>query len=277
MKTKTIEIGGLRIGNGQPFMLIAGPCVIEDEKVVLRVGEFLKDICSSMKIPFVFKNSYDKANRTSHDAFRGPGLKAGLEILRNVKTKLDVPMLIDVHSPEDVPPIAEVADVIQVPAFLCRQTDLLKSVCKSGRVVNVKKGQFLAPWDVANIIGKFEAFGGSGLLITERGSCFGYNNLVNDMRALPIIRRLGYPVVFDATHSVQLPGGQGKSTDGQREFVSYLARAAIATGCDGLFLEVHPQPDRALCDGPNQIALKEVEELLKQCVEIDRVVKRYID
>jgi 2-dehydro-3-deoxyphosphooctonate aldolase (KDO 8-P synthase) len=259
MKTKTIDIDGIQIGGGLPFVLIAGPCVIESEALVTEIGQGLKGICDSLGVPFVFKNSYDKANRTSHDAFRGPGLAAGLEI--------------DVHTAEQVPPSAEVADVLQVPAFLCRQTDLMKAVCASGRVVNVKKGQFLAPWDVANVIGKFEAFGGKGLLITERGSCFGYNNLVNDMRALPIMRRYGYPVVFDATHSVQLPGGQGTSTGGQREFVPHLARAAIAAGCDGLFLEVHTEPDKALCDGLNQIPMKDLERLLKQCLEIDRIVK----
>jgi 2-dehydro-3-deoxyphosphooctonate aldolase (KDO 8-P synthase) len=273
MKTKTIDIDGIQIGGGLPFVLIAGPCVIESEALVTEIGQGLKGICDSLGVPFVFKNSYDKANRTSHDAFRGPGLAAGLEILRRIKSQLQVAMLIDVHTAEQVPPSAEVADVLQVPAFLCRQTDLMKAVCASGRVVNVKKGQFLAPWDVANIVEKFEAFGGKGLLITERGSCFGYNNLVNDMRALPIMRRYGYPVVFDATHSVQLPGGQGRCTGGQREFVPHLARAAIASGCDGLFLEVHTEPDKALCDGLNQIPIKDLEGLLKQCLEIDRIVK----
>lgn len=274
MKTKVIEAKGVKIGGGLPLVLIAGPCAIESESLIEEVGGGLKEICGSLGMPLIFKTSYDKANRSSHDAFRGPGLKQGLEMLRRVNAGLRLPLLVDVHAVEEVMPAAEVADILQIPAFLCRQTDLLEAVCRSGRVVNVKKGQFLAPWDVANIIGKFEAFGGKGLMLTERGSCFGYNNLVNDMRALPIMRRYGHPVIFDATHSVQLPGGLGTSTGGQREFIPGLSRAAAATGCDGLFLEVHPQPDKALCDGPNQVALGELADLLKECMEIDRIVKR---
>lgn len=274
MNVKTITIRGVRIGGGLPFVLIAGPCVIEDEKLLLEVGRGLKTLCASRNVPLILKTSYDKANRSSPDGFRGPGLKKGLEILRGAKAALDLPLCVDVHAADEVAPAAEVADILQVPAFLCRQTDLLEAVCRSGRVVNVKKGQFLAPWDVRNIIAKFEAFGGKSLLITERGSSFGYNNLVSDMRSLPIMRGYGYPVVFDATHSVQLPGGLGTSTGGQREFVRVLARAAVATGCDGLFLEVHPVPDRALCDGPNQVALNEVDALLAECTAIDRIVKR---
>lgn len=274
MKTKVIEVQGVKIGGGLPLVLIAGPCAIESEALLNDVGRGLKEICGSIGIPLIFKTSYDKANRSSHDAFRGPGVKWGLEMLHRVNAELRLPLLVDVHAVDEVAKAAEVADILQVPAFLCRQTDLLDAACRSGRVVNVKKGQFLAPWDVANIIGKFEAFGGKGLLLTERGSCFGYNNLVNDMRSLPIMRRYGYPVIFDATHSVQLPGGLGTSTGGQREFIPGLSRAAVATGCDGLFLEVHPQPDSARCDGPNQVALGELAGLLKECVEIDRVVKR---
>jgi 2-dehydro-3-deoxyphosphooctonate aldolase (KDO 8-P synthase) len=274
MKTKVIEVKGVKIGGGLPFVLIAGPCAIESESLLKDVGQGLKEICGSLGIPLIFKNSYDKANRSSHDAFRGPGVKEGLEMLRKINAELQLPLLVDVHAVDEVAKTAEVADVLQIPAFLSRQTDLLDAACRSGRVVNVKKGQFLAPWDVANIIGKFEAFGGKGLLLTERGSSFGYNNLVSDMRALPIMRRYGYPVIFDATHSVQLPGGLGASTGGQREFIPALSRAAVATGCDGLFLEVHPQPDSARCDGPNQVALGELEPLLKECMEIDRVVKK---
>jgi 2-dehydro-3-deoxyphosphooctonate aldolase (KDO 8-P synthase) len=274
MKTKVIEVKNVKIGGGLPLVLIAGPCAIESESLLRDVGQGLKEICGSLGIPLIFKTSYDKANRSSHNAFRGPGVKQGLEMLRKINAELKLPLLVDVHAVGEVAPALEVADILQIPAFLCRQTDLLNAACRSGRVVNVKKGQFLAPWDVANIIGKFEAFGGKGLLLTERGSCFGYNNLVSDMRALPIMRRYGYPVVFDATHSVQLPGGLGASTGGQSEFIPSLARAAVATGCDGLFLEVHPKPDSALCDGPNQVALGELEGLLKECMEIDRVVKQ---
>ncbi len=274
MKTRVITVKEVKIGGGLPLVLIAGPCAIESESLLEDVGGGLREICGSLGIPLVFKTSYDKANRSSHDAFRGPGVKEGLEMLRRVNAGLRLPLLVDVHAVDEVTPAAGVADILQIPAFLCRQTDLLDAVCRSGRVVNVKKGQFLAPWDVANIIGKFEAFGGKGLMLTERGSCFGYNNLVNDMRALPIMRRYGYPVIFDATHSVQLPGGLGTSTGGQGEFIPGLSRAAVATGCDGLFLEVHPQPDSARCDGPNQVALGELAPLLKECTEIDRIVKR---
>ena len=274
MKTRVITVKEVKIGGGLPLVLIAGPCAIESESLLEDVGGGLREICGSLGIPLVFKPSYDKANRSSHDAFRGPGVKEGLEMLRRVNAGLRLPLLVDVHAVDEVTPAAGVADILQIPAFLCRQTDLLDAVCRSGRVVNVKKGQFLAPWDVANIIGKFEAFGGKGLMLTERGSCFGYNNLVNDMRALPIMRRYGYPVIFDATHSVQLPGGLGTSTGGQGEFIPGLSRAAVATGCDGLFLEVHPQPDSARCDGPNQVALGELAPLLKECTEIDRIVKR---
>ena len=274
MKTRVITVKEVKIGGGLPLVLIAGPCAIESESLLEDVGGGLREICGSLGIPLVFKTSYDKANRSSHDAFRGPGVKEGLEMLRRVNAGLRLPLLVDVHAVDEVTPAAGVADILQIPAFLCRQTDLLDAVCRSGRVVNVKKGQFLAPWDVANIIGKFEAFGGKGLMLTERGSCFGYNNLVNDMRALPIMRRYGYPVIFDATHSVQLPGGLGTSTGGQGEFIPGLSRAAVAPGCDGLFLEVHPQPDSARCDGPNQVALGELAPLLKECTEIDRIVKR---
>ena len=274
MKTKVIKIGGVSIGGDLPLVLIAGPCVIESEALLIEVGKGLKKRCAALGIPLIFKSSYDKANRSSPGGFRGPGLDEGVEILKRVKASLGLPLCIDVHAVDQVEAAATVGDILQIPAFLCRQTDLIAAVCGSGRVVNVKKGQFLAPWDVVNIIAKFEAFGGKGLIITERGSCFGYNNLVSDMRALPIMRQYGYPVVFDATHSLQLPGGLGKSTGGQREFVRHLARAAVATGCDGLFLEVHTDPERARCDAPNQIAMDDVGALLAECAEIDRIVKR---
>jgi len=274
MRTRMVEAGGVRIGGGLPLVLIAGPCVIENENLLRETGKAVREACRALGIPFIFKTSYDKANRSAHDAFRGPGLRQGLEILRRVKAEIDAPFCIDVHEAAHAEAVAEVADIIQIPAFLCRQTDLIRAACRSGRVVNVKKGQFLAPWDVANIIAKVEAFGGRGLLITERGSSFGYNNLVSDMRALPIMRRFGCPVIFDATPSVQLPGGLGRSTGGQREGVPTLARAAAAAGCDGLFLEVHPRPEDALSDGPNQMPLREVPRLLADCAAIDRIVKQ---
>ena len=254
-------------------MLIGGPCVIESEQLVIEVGEGLKAICAGLGLPFIFKTSFDKANRSSHDSFRGPGLEKGIEILSRAKERLEIPFLVDVHTAEQVPAVARVADVVQIPAFLCRQTDLIKAACESGRVVNVKKGQFLAPWDARNIVRKCEAFGARGILLTERGTSFGYNNLVADMRSLPIMRGFGYPVVFDATHSLQLPGGLGSSTGGQREFAPHLMRAAVAAGCDGLFIEVHPQPDRALSDGPNQLPLEGLSEILARCMAIDRIVK----
>jgi 2-dehydro-3-deoxyphosphooctonate aldolase (KDO 8-P synthase) len=272
VKTKVVDAGGVKIGGGLPLVLIGGPCVIEDEALVLDTARRLKELCGGRGIPFIFKSSYDKANRSSADAFRGPGLKKGLEILARVRAETRLPVLVDVHEVGHVSAAAEVADILQVPAFLCRQTDLIEAVCRSGRVVNIKKGQFLAPWDAKNIIGKCEAFGATGILITERGSSFGYNNLVSDMRSLPLMRGYGWPVVFDATHSVQLPGGLGTSTGGQREFVPCLARAAVAAGCDALFLELHPDPDRALCDGPNQLPLGEAGALLDACAAIHRVV-----
>jgi 2-dehydro-3-deoxyphosphooctonate aldolase (KDO 8-P synthase) len=270
MKT-FFKVDGLELTD-ERFFLIAGPCVIEDEEMVLDTARRLKELCGACGIPLVFKVSYDKANRSSADAFRGPGLKKGLEILARVKAETRLPVLVDVHEAGHVSAAARVADILQVPAFLCRQTDLIEAVCRSKRVVNVKKGQFLAPWDAKNIIEKCESFGAGGILITERGSSFGYNNLVSDMRSLPLMRGYGWPVVFDATHSVQLPGGLGKSTGGQREFVPCLARAAVAAGCDALFLEIHPDPDRALCDGPNQLPLGEAAALLDACAAIHRIV-----
>jgi 2-dehydro-3-deoxyphosphooctonate aldolase (KDO 8-P synthase) len=272
--TREISIDSIKIGAGRPLVLIAGPCVIESEEATLRHAERLLTICNGLSMPLIFKASYDKANRTSIGAFRGPGLKEGLRILAKVKSSLGLPVLSDIHSIEQIAPAAEVLDVLQIPAFLCRQTDLLIAAARSGRVVNVKKGQFLAPWDMKNVAGKLAASGNENIILTERGVSFGYNNLVVDMRSFPVMRASGYPVVFDATHSVQLPGGQGESSGGQREFVEYLSRAAVATGIDGIFMEVHEDPDKALCDGPNSIPLSELVLLLKKLRAIDAVVKQ---
>ena len=272
--TREISIDSIKIGAGRPLVLIAGPCVIESEEATLRHAERLLTICNGLSMPLIFKASYDKANRTSIGAFRGPGLKEGLRILAKVKESLGLPVLSDIHSIEQITPAAEVLDVLQIPAFLCRQTDLLVAAARSGRVVNVKKGQFLAPWDMKNVAGKLAASGNEDIILTERGVSFGYNNLVVDMRSFPVMRASGYPVVFDATHSVQLPGGQGESSGGQREFVEYLSRAAVATGIDGIFMEIHEDPDKALCDGPNSIPLSELTLLLKKLRAIDAVVKQ---
>ena len=272
--TREIISGNVIIGNNRPLVLIAGPCVIESESATMRHAERLMTICNGLSIPFIFKASYDKANRTSINAYRGPGLREGLAILRKVKEALGVPVISDVHSIEQIAPAAEVLDIIQIPAFLCRQTDLLVAAAKSGRIINVKKGQFLAPWDMKNVAGKLSASGNENIILTERGASFGYNNLVVDMRSFPVMRATGYPVVFDATHSVQLPGGQGDSSGGQREFVEYLSRAAVATGIDGIFMEVHEDPDKALCDGPNSINLNDLPELLKTLKALDSIIKR---
>jgi 2-dehydro-3-deoxyphosphooctonate aldolase (KDO 8-P synthase) len=272
--TREIISGNVKIGGNRPLVLIAGPCVIEDEAATLRHAERLMAICNGLSIPLIFKASYDKANRTSINAYRGPGLKEGLAILRKVKEALGLPVISDIHSIEQVAPAAEVLDILQIPAFLCRQTDLLVAAAKSGRVINVKKGQFLAPWDMKNVAGKIAASGNENIILTERGASFGYNNLVVDMRSFPVMRSTGYPVVFDATHSVQLPGGQGDSSGGQREFVEYLSRAAVATGIDGIFMEVHEDPDKALCDGPNSIPLNELPGLLKTLKALDFVIKQ---
>ncbi len=271
--TREIVLHRVTIGGNRPFALIAGPCVIESERTTLDAAESLKRITADLHIPFIFKSSYDKANRSSVKSYRGPGLKEGLRILARVKKELDLPLLSDVHRFEEIGPAAEVLDVIQIPAFLSRQTDLLVEVAKTGRVVNIKKGQFLAPWDIKNAAEKAASTGNSNILITERGVSFGYNNLVVDMRSLPIIRGLGLPVVFDATHSVQLPGASGTASSGDRQFVPHLTRAAVAAGIDALFLEVHACPDKALCDGPNMLSLDELPALLKQAQEIDRIVK----
>jgi 2-dehydro-3-deoxyphosphooctonate aldolase (KDO 8-P synthase) len=271
--TREITIGSVKIGGDRPLVLIAGPCVIENEAATLRCAERLMTICNGVSVSLVFKASYDKANRTSVTSFRGPGMQEGLRILQKVKDSLGIPVISDIHSIEQVQPAAEVLDIIQVPAFLCRQTDLVVEVARSNRVVNVKKGQFMAPWDMENVVGKILSTGNERIILTERGVTFGYNNLVSDMRSLPIMRRIGFPVVFDATHSVQLPGGQGGSSGGQREFVEYLSRAAVATGIDGIFMEVHEDPDKALCDGPNSVRLDDMPALLKKLKAIDAIVK----
>lgn len=266
-----VNIGPFSVGGDRPHFLIAGPCVIESEGVVLETASTIAEIAKDLQIPYIFKASYDKANRTSISSFRGLGIAEGLKIFRKVKDELGLPILTDVHEIQDIPRVAEVVDVLQIPAFLCRQTDLLCAAAKSGRVVNVKKGQFLSPWDMTNVINKLLEAGTKKIFLTERGASFGYQNLVVDMRSLPVMRNLGYPVVFDATHSVQLPGGGGTCSSGQREFVAPLARAAAAVGCDGFFMEVHPCPEKALSDGPNMVRLSELRGLLQQLQAIWQV------
>lgn len=263
-----IDLGGVHGGGAHPHFLIAGPCVIESEQIVLDTAFQIAEIAKQVGFPFIFKSSYDKANRSSIHSFRGLGMENGLAILQKVKEKVQVPVLTDVHSVEEAIQAGQVVDVLQIPAFLCRQTDLLVAAAKTGRVVNVKKGQFLSPWDMKNVVHKLEESGTKKIVLTERGASFGYNNLVVDMRSLPVMRGLGYPVVFDATHSVQLPGGGGTKSSGQREFIAPLARAAAAAGCDGFFMEVHPDPDSALSDGPNMVPLDKLKELLQQLLHI---------
>ena len=269
-----VRIGDSLVGGQSPLFLIAGPCVIESEQHCLDLAGFLKDLAARLDLFFVFKASFDKANRSSIDSYRGPGLEKGLQVLDKVRKTCAVPVLSDVHEVWQVAPAADVLDVIQIPAFLCRQTDLILAAASSGRVVNIKKGQFLAPWDVRNIIEKTREIDGARLLVTERGSTFGYNNLVVDFKGLPIIREFGCPVVFDATHSVQLPGGAVTASGGQSQLIPCLARAAVAVGIDGLFLEVHDRPEQALSDGPNSLALEQLEPMLRLLQEIDRLVKR---
>ncbi|GBD98218.1 2-dehydro-3-deoxyphosphooctonate aldolase [bacterium BMS3Abin07] len=261
------------IKNRDELLIIAGPCVIESEEIVFETAERLRTIFGNLNLPFIFKSSYDKSNRTSINSYRGPGIEKGLQTLSDVKSRYSIPVLTDVHSPREAGIAAEVADVLQIPAFLCRQTDLIVAASETGKAVNIKKGQFLAPWDVKNVIDKFISTGNRRLTLTERGVSFGYNNLVVDFRAFPIMKTYGYPVIFDVTHSLQLPGGQGSSSGGQRDFAGALAGAAIAAGADGLFMEVHPDPDKALCDGPNMIKLDEVEAMLKRITKIHRAVK----
>jgi len=270
---RKVNVGGIKVGGGEPFVLIAGPCVIEGEKVTRRVAARLKEITSEVGVPLIFKSSYDKANRTSLRSFRGPGLDRGLKILQAIREEIGIPVLSDVHRFEEIERASEVLDVAQIPAFLCRQTDFVLELARHARVVNIKKGQFLAPWDVQNVVRKVESTGNRNILITERGASFGYNNLVSDMRSIPILRSMGYPVVFDATHSVQLPGGAGEASGGERAMAVFLARAAAAVGVDALFMEVHPDPDRARCDGPNSLALDTLRDLLVTLKGIDGLVK----
>jgi 2-dehydro-3-deoxyphosphooctonate aldolase (KDO 8-P synthase) len=268
-----INAGNIIIGQGAPLVLISGPCVIEDYATTREIAAFLKEVTAKLAIPFVFKASYDKANRTSIDAFRGPGLSDGLRVLGEIKKELGIAILSDVHRTSDIPAAAKILDIIQIPAFLCRQTDIVLEVAKSGKPVNIKKGQFLAPWDIVNVIEKITSTGNRRVLITERGTMFGYNNLVVDFRGLMIMRKTGYPVVFDATHSVQLPGGDGTSSGGQRDYAPMLARAAVAAGVDGIFMEVHKDPDKALCDGPNSLKLDTVYDLLFRLKAIHHTIK----
>ena len=275
-----MKLCGFDIGIDKPFFLIAGPCVVESEQLQIDVAGALKEMTTALGIPFIFKSSYDKANRSSGTTFRGPGMEKGLEILAKVKRELKVPILTDVHSEAEVPAVAAVVDVLQTPAFLCRQTDFIHAVAQSGKPVNIKKGQFLSPHDMKNVIDKARAaakakgLNEDNFMACERGASFGYNNLVSDMRSLAIMRETGAPVVFDATHSVQLPGGQGTSSGGQREFVPVLARAAIAVGVAGVFMETHPDPNNAMSDGPNAVPLKHMRALLEQLLALDRVIKK---
>ena len=271
--TQSVSIGPFHIGGKSPLVLIAGPCVIESEKIVREIAEKLKRITVDLRVPFIFKASYDKANRSSIKSFRGPGLREGLKILQKLKTDLDIPILSDVHNEEEVLPASEVLDVLQIPAFLCRQTDLLVKAANTGKPINVKKGQFMAPWDMKNVVNKLEESGNKKVLLTERGVTFGYNNLVVDMRSLVLMRDYGYPVVFDSTHSLQQPGGKGTMSGGQREMIPDLARGAVAVGCDALFMETHPDPDQALSEGPNMLKLDQLPVLLEQLVTLDQIVR----
>ncbi len=266
-----IKTGDIVIGRGAPLVLISGPCVIENYETTRKIAGLLKEITSKLEMPFIFKASYDKANRTAVTAFRGPGLNEGLKVLKDIKEELGIPILSDVHRISEIPAAARVLDIIQVPAFLCRQTDVIIEVAKTGKPVNIKKGQFLAPWDIANVVEKINSAGNRRILITERGTMFGYNNLVVDFRSFMILCKIGYPVIFDATHSVQLPGGAGASSGGQREYAPMLARAAAAAGVDGIFMEVHINPDEALCDGPNSLKLDTIYELLSQLKSIHTI------
>ena len=277
MPSREVVVGPLQIGGGRPFVFIGGPCVIESRDHVLRHAAALRAITERAGVPFILKSSFDKANRTSRQSYRGPGLEGGLEILAAVKREIGVPVLTDVHESTQVPAVAQVVDVLQTPAFLCRQTDFLLDVAAAGKPVNVKKGQFLAPWDMAPVLDKLGSGGNQQLLVTERGVSFGYNNLVVDMRSLAVMARFGYPVVYDAGHSVQLPGGQGTASGGQREFIRTLARAAVAVGVDAVFLEVHEDPEHALSDGPNSYRLDELEALLRELKRIDAIAKEASD
>ncbi|MBX9804698.1 MAG: 3-deoxy-8-phosphooctulonate synthase [Alphaproteobacteria bacterium] len=273
--TKHITLRNLTIGNDLPFVLIAGPCVLESRAHALEMSAAIKEMTDKLNIPFIYKTSFDKANRTSIHGVRGLGMKESLPILAEVREKMGCPIVTDVHAAEQCAPVAEVVDILQIPAFLCRQTDLLKAAAETGKVINIKKGQFLAPWDMANVVKKMESFGNSQLMLCERGASFGYNTLVSDMRSLPIMAKFGYPIVFDATHSVQQPGGAGASTGGERQFVPILARAAVSVGVASVFIETHQDPDHAPSDGPNMVRLKDLPQLLSELKEFDRLAKAY--
>ena len=273
MESKLITCGKLRISNSSPFILIAGPCQLENEKHALEVASKLKDMTQKLNIGLIYKTSFDKANRTSLKGKRGAGLEKSLPVFDKIRKEVGIPVLTDVHSIEQCEVVSKHVDVLQIPAFLCRQTDLLIAAAKTGKIINVKKGQFLAPWDMVNVTKKIEDSGNKKILVTERGASFGYNTLVSDMRSLPIMAKNGYPVVFDATHSVQQPGGMGNKSGGQREFVEYLARAAVAVGVAAVFIETHPDPDNAPSDGPTMVPLTRMPNLLKQLLEIDKLIK----
>ncbi len=270
-----MNLCGFEVGLDQPLFLIAGPCVIESEQLALDTAGQLKELTQGLGIPFIYKSSFDKANRSAGSSFRGPGLEEGLRILETVREQIRVPVLTDVHEDTAMSEVADVVDVLQTPAFLCRQTNFIQNVAMQGKPVNIKKGQFLAPWDMQHVVNKAKSEGNEQIMVCERGVSFGYNNLVSDMRSLAVMRDTGCPVVFDATHSVQLPGGQGSSSGGQREFVPVLARAAVAVGISGLFMETHPEPERALSDGPNSWPLERIRELLETLMNIDKAVKRH--
>ncbi len=269
---KTVRIKDIVLGHKKPLVLVAGPCVIESRNSCLNIAKRLKALTERLEIPFIFKASYDKANRSALNSYRGPGIEKGLEILSEIKTLLNIPILSDVHSPDEVEAVRETLDVIQIPAFLCRQTDLILTAAETGKPINVKKGQFLAPWDMKNIVEKILSTGNKNIIFTERGTSFGYNNLVSDMRAIVIMKELGYPVLYDATHSVQLPGGLGASSGGQREMAVPLAKAAVAAGCDGLFLEVHEHPEKALSDSATMLSFEMLPPLLKQVKQIRNII-----
>lgn len=273
MNMKRIKLNNFEIG-GDKLTILAGPCAIESQEILNKTAEKLKEITTKLDINFVFKSSFDKANRSSINSFRGPGLEKGLTMLEKIKKEFDIPIVTDIHTPDQAAATAEVADILQIPAFLCRQTDLLVAAAKTGKIVNIKKGQFLAPEQMGPLIKKVEDSGNNNILVTDRGTSFGYNNLVVDFRGIPIMQSFGYPVVFDATHSVQLPGANGCSSGGDRRFVPVLAKAAMAAGANVLFFEIHPDPDKALCDGPNMVALDKAEELFKTCKDIFELVRR---
>lgn len=273
---KSVQVGNKTVGGDGKLFVMAGPCVIEDPQRTLEIGKTMKAICEKLGLTYIFKASFDKANRSSYTSYRGPGLKEGLKILAAIKQELQVPVVSDVHETYQVEPAAEVLDVIQIPAFLCRQTDLLEAAAKTGKCVNVKKGQFLAPEDMKNVVAKITHLGNENIMLTERGVSLGYHNLVVDMRSLPIMRSFGYPVVFDATHSVQLPGGAGTKSSGQRQFIGNLARAAAGSGVDGVFMEVHDNPEEALSDGPNMLYLSQVEGVLKDMMAINEITRKSV-